>query len=132
MHKEKIYGFGNAYSREAQEHAQRDGTEWAPPDEGIVVVGTPIGSEVFERRIVQDKVDIIKKQLVQLAELLSATVTYQKAKTQWAYHLVRLCMPSQLNYLLRTVHPSRTKSPAEDLDRHIVEFLRSLRASRRR
>ena len=126
LHKEKIYGFGNAYSREAQEQAQRDGTEWAPPDEGVVVVGTPIGSEAFERRIVQDKVDIIKKQLVQLAELLSATVTYQKAKTQWAYHLVRLCMPSQLNYLLRTVHPSRTKSPAEDLDRHIVEFVTQL------
>ena len=63
-----------------------------------------------------------------LLKVLSNTATYTKAQKQWMFQLVRLCMPSSMNYLLRTVHPDHTVDAAKTLDEYLVDFVLKLTA----
>ena len=72
---------------------------------------------------VTERANEIKGKIEELLTFLSNTATYTKAQKQWIFQLLRLCMPSSMNYLLRTVHPDHTLEAAKVLDTHLVDFV---------
>jgi len=56
----------------------------------------------------------------------------RKTQKQWMFQLVRLCMLSSLNYVLRTVHPDHTVEAAKTLDEYLVDFVLKLTECKRK
>ena len=79
-----------------------------------------------------ERVDEIKSKIDELLLFLSNTATYTKAQKQWMFQLIRLCMPSSLNYVLRTVHPDHTVDAAKALDEYLVDFVLKLTECKRK
>ena len=100
--------------------------------DGIIVVGSPIGTFDYESQQCMERVDEIKSKIDELLLFLSNTATYTKAQKQWMFQLVRLCMPSSLNYVLRTVHPDHMVDAAKALDEYLVDFVLKLTECKRK
>ena len=101
-------------------------------EEGIIVCGAPVGSIQFQRQYVNSKVDSsISQQLDDLRRIFLTPNGVLKKDTQTIYQIIRLCVPSQLTFLLRTCDPDVTEEAARSLDKLIDEFLVLLFDSRR-
>ena len=93
-------------------------------EEGIIVCGAPVGSLQFQRRYIQSVVEIsINKQLDDLRRIFLTPNGQLKRDIQTIYQLIRLCIPSQLTFLLRTCIPDVTSEASRTLDKVIDEFL---------
>ena len=120
LNKRYVYGYGD-YSPDILEPIQQRHYQHAT--EGVVVVGAPIGKPEYEIQKCMERTNEIKGKIDELLTFLSNTATYTKAQKQWIFQLLRLCMPSSMNYLLRTVHPDHTLEAAKELDTHLVDFV---------
>ncbi|MGV8142620.1 MAG: reverse transcriptase domain-containing protein, partial [Candidatus Pacearchaeota archaeon] len=70
---------------------------------GIIVLGSPVGNFQFINNFGMEIVSDIEKQLFTLAKLTSMEHGFSNARVQTAFYLGRVCGPSQLNFLMRTV-----------------------------
>ena len=98
----------------------------SPNNEGVVVLGAPIGSPDFEERICKQKANEIIEQMELLDTALRSPSGFVHSQIQTIYALVRLCCPQQFNYLLRTCPPSSTLASAKLLDTAIQKFIFSI------
>jgi len=93
-------------------------------EEGIIVCGASVGSIQFQRQYVNSKVDSsIVQQLDDLRPIFLTPYGVLKKDTQTINQIIRLCVPSQLTFLLRTCDPDITEEAARSLDKLIDEFL---------
>ena len=84
------------------------------PQDGIVLLGAPIGSPSFERNWAERKVQSHALLLQQLQSLRSLQV---------AILLLRYCAAQRINYLLRTIPPLSSKAAAQLHDNQVRETL---------
>ena len=92
---------------------------WALPPEaqGLVVLGTPIGSREYVARVLEEK-------RAQQDLLLARLPAVQDLQSAWL--LLLFCAAPRCNYLLRTVPPSATTSYAGSHDEAILRCLATL------
>ena len=92
---------------------------WAlpPQEQGLVVLGAPIGSREYVARILQEKRG-------QQDLLLARLPAVQDLQSAWL--LLLLCAAPRCNYLLRTVPRSATASYAASHDEAILRCLATL------
>ena len=122
--KRNIYGYGNQYTEADKRRAARMGYKWLDANEGIMVTGAPVGSDQYERRHAEAKVDAIEAQLRKLRDVVTRQVTtVTRSLRQWVFQVVRLCMPAQFNHVLRTVPPHNTVDAAKRLDTLLADFV---------
>jgi len=92
--------------------------------DSIIVCGAPVGSIQFQRQYVNSKVDSsIVQQPDYLRRIFLTSNGVLKKDTRTIYQIIRLCVPSQLTFLLRTCDPDVTEEAARSLDKLIDEFL---------
>ena len=82
------------------------------------IVGVPVGTEPFQRDILQEVVN------GELAELVRALVPMEDA--QASFQIFRLSSPSRLSHLLRTALPSITCQAAANYDALVEWALASI------
>lgn len=87
-----------------------------PKEEGFILAGSPIGSEVYETKIVTDECTKIIKELELLEEIQAVPMGNNLSRVQSSYCVLRLCYAQRLNYLLRTTPPYATREAAMMLD----------------
>jgi hypothetical protein len=92
--------------------------------EGIIVVGSPVGSKRFMSNFVMKVVeDKIQGELDKLDRVLRTPDGTVKKDLQTIYQIVRLCIPAQLTYLLRTCNPRDTEGAALLLDEKLEKYI---------
>jgi len=85
------------------------------------VGGAPVGTEEFERRTVNDKVNEIIGLLHRLETgTLDLTLPNGMCRVQAVIRCVRLCIPSMLTHWLRCCDPAVTKTYAARLDEAVA------------
>jgi predicted HAD superfamily hydrolase len=88
-----------------------------------MIVGSPVGSLNFMQNQLSIQVnDCIKTQLDKLQRIFSTPNGRVKKDVQTIYRILRLCIPSQLTYLLRTTNPDISNGAASSLDDMIHMF----------
>ena len=102
------------------------GLEIVTPDHGLKVSGAGVGSFEFMMDVCNQKVDKIEEHLATLRRILECTEECNKAQVQTIYLMVRLCITSQMNHLLRTTPPIVVEASAIKLDAMIYEFVMTL------
>jgi hypothetical protein len=103
-----------------------------PREEGVIVCGSPVGSLRYQREYIRSIVDInIKNQLTNLKRVFLTPNGTIKKENQTVYQLVRMCVPQQLTFLMRTCDPDAASEAARCLDVIIDEFLMLLFDGRR-
>jgi hypothetical protein len=85
--------------------------------EGVVLLGTPIGSEIF----IRDHLESAASEAIELLHLIAECDTLGKlnrdfASPQGLYHVVRDCVNQMHRHLLRTVDPALTAPAFRALD----------------
>ena len=97
------------------------GDAFLPPEEqGMVVLGTPLGSDAFVEAFLQQKV-------AAHASLLSRIPTVPDLQSAWL--LLLLCAAPRCHYLLRALPPSATAAFARRHDEAVLNCLRDLLAN---
>ena len=87
---------------------------------GMIVTGTPVGTDEFERTFVNDVADHAIDSLIKLQEAtLDLSLPIGMPKVQGVFNCIRRCIPSKVNYLLRSVDPRLTHTAGVRLDRAI-------------
>jgi hypothetical protein len=98
--------------------AAADANHWTYSNTGITILGCPVGDEAFVEdqvnKLVDDTVKWVQK-VVRLA-LVTTSADQKLPRRQAAYHLLRMCGPSKLNHLWRSVPPERARSGASRMD----------------
>jgi hypothetical protein len=101
-----------------------------PSGDGVIVVGVPVGTNQFVSAVIQKCVDrIVFVELPKLSQVTLAPTGRVKSGLQVMTLLMRLCVPSQLTFLLRTCRPLLTEAPAEELDKALRSTLYRLLAA---
>jgi len=91
--------------------------------DGIVQVGTPVGTPDFINSFLQERVNFIINGDRQLLELVNGPTVNPNATTQAGILVVRMCGAySQFNHLTRTLDPEITIPHANRLDDHTVQI----------
>ena len=127
--KRQIYGYGEweKYDDNDKQMAREMSIEWIRSEGGLKVSGAPVGSDAYEQRKCMQTVQKIEQQIKRLQTLVSSQqTTVTKCLRQWVFAVIRLCMPSQFNHLLRAVPPSNTRKAAQRLDKIITDFVQWL------
>jgi len=94
---------------------------YIPSEEGIIICGSPVGSLHFQREYVNSVVNSsITKQLDELRRIFLTPNGELKKDIQTIYQIVRLCIPSQLTFLLRTCDPDVTEAAGDILSTWIM------------
>jgi len=93
---------------------EANGEAFVRPEDGIVLLGSPIGTNSFEQSTVAAKADSHRRLLARIVQLSSS---------QLAYLLLRYCAAQRFTYLLRTVPPSNTLQGATAHDQIIRSSL---------
>jgi hypothetical protein len=70
------------------------------PGHGLKVSGAGVGSIEFMRDVCDQK-NKIAEHLVTLRRIMECTEQCNKAQTQTIYLMIRLCITSQMNHLMR-------------------------------
>ena len=122
--KREIYGIG-VYAQEDRDRAEEAGYKWVERGEGIIVVGSPVGSAEYEKKICMERVREIEGQMDKLEKTVKNSSTFKQSVSQWQYSVVRKCIQPQFSHLMRTVPPKNTNEAAAMLDGIIrVQFAR--------
>ena len=107
------------------------GFTYVQPESGVVVLGSPVGSLQYMRQVLSEKVEFdLKGQLEKLKTIFLTPNGRMKKDVQTIYQLIRLCLPSQLTFLLRTCSPDVTQGAAHSLDLLLDQFFTLLFESR--
>ena len=97
--------------------------EVVPPEKGLIVGGCPIGSNEFVEEELNRIVDGIKSQLDRFQTTASIISSKPKQDIHTLYCILKKCIASQFNHLLRTCPPSLTARAAARLDDISIKFL---------
>jgi Reverse transcriptase (RNA-dependent DNA polymerase) len=107
-----------------QQSCEENGFTYVPTEQGIEVCGAPIGSRQFMTEFVNRVVnESIRKQLDDMRRVFLTPNGQIKKENQTVFQIVRMCVPSQLTYLLRTCDPDLTQDAARMLDSILDDFL---------
>jgi hypothetical protein len=120
--KSKFYDHGES-DPEASMNCFVYDCEYIPKKDGLIVVGVPVGSDMFIRNFLQTTVERIGKQLNDLRSILLTPNGKVKRDAQTIYQITRLCIPAEFIFLLRTCNPDLTQDAAVYLDTKIETFL---------
>ena len=93
-----------------------------PPINGIIVAGIPIGSEEYITSTLSNIIDGIEIQMETLMSAHTNVSTAPRADVHTLYTILKLCIPSQFNHILRTCLPSLTTAAATRLDNLVIKF----------
>ena len=93
-----------------------------PPLDGIIVAGIPIGSEEYIKTTLSNIIDGIEIQMETLLSAHTTISTAPRADVHTLYTILKLCIPSQFNHILRTCLPSLTLTAASRLDDLVIKF----------
>jgi hypothetical protein len=100
------------------------GVSIVPPRAGITVAGSPVGSDDFITSAVLKVVEeSINSQLDKLRRVLLRPTPYVQGDLHMVFTILRLCMPAQLNHLLRTCPPACSSVAAARLDNILQQFV---------
>jgi hypothetical protein len=88
---------------------------------GFILAGVPFGPASFQREHVKETVDQLERQLKRLETAVS--IDHKQRSLQCIYHIIRFCVPPQLNYLLRTLPPDITVNEAVRADNLIEDTI---------
>lgn len=97
--------------------------------EGLTVLGSPVGSETFEKQQVGEAIDTAIHRLEKYREVWKHSLVHPKLTgkaVQPLMTMARLCVVSSIMHLLRTTPPSRTREHAERLDKALMDFVFAL------
>lgn len=95
--------------------------------DGIMVAGTPVGTQAFAQAYVSQRVDAIVDKLDRLVSgTLDTSMPAGMPRVQAVVRCVRLCVPSMLTHLLRTGDPTLTAPHAARLDEAVAKAAASL------
>ena len=98
------------------------------PD-GIVAVGTPIGSQLFQTEYLAEAIDDVKKTLTAMKDIVQENTQKRSRKhpiLQSVFQLLRLCTLSRVNLLTRVLPPEVTTGPITVLEDTLYETLLQL------
>ena len=97
----------------------------------MIILGSPVGSLNYMSEIVNAKVEQdLTHQFEKMQRIFLTPNGRMKKDVQTIYQLIRLCLPSQLTFLLRTCSPDVTSGAAHSLDLLLDEFFTVLFHSR--
>jgi len=93
-------------------------------EDGFMCAGTPVGSEEFKRKVINNQADKIIAELHEIVEIVKSTRFGSVVNTsQIMFHMVRLCSPQQFMFLQRVCPPSSTFEAASRIDTAIVNAI---------
>jgi hypothetical protein len=92
--------------------------------EGIMIVGTPVGTDAFVAQVLESKV----VEATRVLDDIALAVTAGNLNTPWLnpqglYHLTRSCANQLLRHLLRTVNPSATSAVFRQIDDTTMDLI---------
>ena len=97
--------------------------EVIPPEKGLIIAGCPMGSDEYVREELNNIVNGIKSQLDRLQTAASPVSSKPKQDIHTLYCILKYCIASQFNHVLRSCPPSLTASAATKLDDISIKFL---------
>ena len=119
--KRVMFGYGGEiYSQEDRDRAADMGYKWEA--DGVIVVGSPVGTGEYEKRECMEKIREIQAQMEKLKKTVSLASTFKGHAAQWKYNVIRRLMQPQFAHILRTVPPNNTIEAAGEFDRIMREF----------
>ena len=117
--KREMFGYGGEeeYTQEDRERATAKGYKWK--DDGVIVVGSPIGTPEYEKSKCMEKVREIEAQIEKLTKTVNLASTFKGHSSQWQYHVYRRLLQPQFAHIIRTVSPDNVTEAAEEFDKII-------------
>ena len=90
------------------------------PAEGVLIAGSPVGTDTFVRSVLDDMLHGLQARLRRLVQVLDlSAAARQAASVQGLYRVLVLCMPATVLHLLRTTPPRLSRPFAEEADARI-------------
>ena len=121
--KSYLYSKNNSLTEEQINKCHEVGVTYIPTNQGLVIAGVPIGSDIYIESFLTNKVNEITNQLNIYLDVSSTQYSHKTCDTQTLFMIVRLCIVPQFIYLLRTCEPRHTKHIAKILDDRIYKFI---------
>ena len=109
--------------REAREQAGVEGDGVAPCNEGLIILGTPVGSDCFVQAVVLKQAHKLDEHLDAIVEL--STHDNENA-TQCAFLLLKWSVSTKFGYLLRNIDPRQIQKAARAVDVKILDCMSRL------
>jgi hypothetical protein len=109
--------------------ARREGMQVVPADQGLIVLGAPLGDPAWCAAQVEQQVRDMRPRFDALVRLASCE---HPGAAQAAFTLLRYCVSTSARHLLRCVAPAVMEAAAVQMDTMIRECLSSLLSERRR
>ncbi len=91
--------------------------------DGLVILGSPVGTAAFERHKVESIFNDITSVVAKAQNLITRyrdSPAMVESFAQKFFQLIRYCICTRATYTLRTVHPVRTQDAARQLDKTIA------------
>lgn len=120
--KSQIFSFGNIDKAFHQKINEKK-LKLATIDEGILVVGTPIGSDKFMMKFMDNKIKELENKMKKLSDHFRFPNLIYSSRVQTLYTLLRLCIPQSIIYFLRTIPPYINDKYTKQLDLFMYNFL---------
>ena len=97
------------------------GIQIVPAEEGIVVCGIPVGTSEFQKAYMSNTIEEVMNEVTTICNIAGTPTAVMTVSFQATINMIRLCIPSQINHLLRGVPPEDTIAAADNLDKHIFK-----------
>ncbi|MGV8142625.1 MAG: reverse transcriptase domain-containing protein [Candidatus Pacearchaeota archaeon] len=91
--------------------------------DGLIILGSPIGDDIYCKNILKTKVSVIKQKLDSLHDSFNFPVVNPKTRVQTLFYIIRTCIPQMFNYFLRTNSPRISQEAAKLLDENVYELI---------
>jgi hypothetical protein len=121
--KNVIYGLGTQYTAAQRDLALASDLHWIPSTHGLLVGGTPIGSDAYMIEHINTTVDAIIDEMFQLETYLYGPNGRMRARVQTIFKMIQHCSAQQLTYLLRTCPSHVTLHASRRLDAAIANTI---------
>jgi hypothetical protein len=120
--KSQIFSFGNI-DKELHQKINEKKLKLISIDEGILVVGTPIGSDEFMMKFMDNRIKELEQKMKKLSDHFRFPNLIYSSRVQILYTLLRLCIPQSIIYFLRTIPPYINDKYTKKLDSFMYNFL---------
>jgi len=109
------------YSVSTTEVAAERNLKLIPYSEGLIVVGSPVGSPEFELAFMNRKADEICNTIADIRDMRNhgSLCNSKENRSQNLISYLRVCIIPQFHFLLRTVSPSATLAAAKRIDQRL-------------
>ncbi len=74
-------------------------------DQGVLVAGSPVGSDDFVSDHLEQKLVEVRRELADLHEVLSLSAQFSDVTAQGIFSILRKCIPTEFTNLMRSVPP---------------------------